>query len=243
MMTEGRRPPAAGGPSQERRSMGRISVGAVRDISSCPPAFGDGKRSFFIGLKTSSMMNKPLIINEGGLMKKKQIVEVPGKGKNKIMKGILENSGETIKNQFEKEAGNITIPVIKSMASVVMKESESIMISNNFQKNSNALKEIIDIAEEGISKDNKTPSTEREKVRSCSSGELGKCEEMFEVMPQRSSSANNQNAWNRNKNIKVVDLDYGDCYSEDGSTVKLHKEKVCVLGEVCITSFEIEAEE
>ncbi|PKU61404.1 hypothetical protein MA16_Dca023669 [Dendrobium catenatum] len=130
MTTEGRRSPAAGDPSEQRRSMGRISVGTVRDISSSPPAFGDGKRSFFTGLKTSSMMNKPLIINEGGLMKKKQIVEVPGKGKNKIMEGILENSEETIKNQFEKEAGYITVPVIASIASVGMKESETKKPSN-----------------------------------------------------------------------------------------------------------------
>ncbi|PKU62130.1 hypothetical protein MA16_Dca026826 [Dendrobium catenatum] len=47
MSTEGRWPPAAGGPSEERRTTRRNSVGSVRDVSSSPLAFGDGKIKLF----------------------------------------------------------------------------------------------------------------------------------------------------------------------------------------------------
>ncbi|PKU69750.1 hypothetical protein MA16_Dca017967 [Dendrobium catenatum] len=227
MTMDGRRPSAAGGQSEDRSSTGRSNVGSVRDISSSPPAFGDGKISFFTGLKSTSMMNMPLIINEGGLMMKKQILEVPGKEKCKISEGFLENSGKPLKKQIEKVNEMLHVSAVESNTSVVMKEVESNVISNNCLDNTNAVNEINDIILEKRFNEDKNTNSEKEKIRSCTTGELGKCEEMLEVMSQRINSANNQNAWNRNKNTKVADLDYGDCIAEDGCTVKLHKEKVC----------------
>ncbi|PKU79419.1 hypothetical protein MA16_Dca000764 [Dendrobium catenatum] len=122
MSTEGRRPPAADGPSEDRRTTGRNSVGSVRDVSSFPPAFGDGKIKLFTGLKSSTIMNKPLIINEGGLMMKKQILEIPGKGKSIISEGNLKNSGRLPKKHIEKVTDKLPIPSFETNASEVMKE-------------------------------------------------------------------------------------------------------------------------
>ncbi|XP_020680610.1 uncharacterized protein LOC110098209 [Dendrobium catenatum] len=81
MTTNGHRPPAAGGPIEDQRSLGRPIIEGARDVSSSPPTFGDDRSIIFPGLKTSAMVNKLLIINEGGQVKKKQLLEVPGKGK------------------------------------------------------------------------------------------------------------------------------------------------------------------
>ncbi|KAI0513486.1 hypothetical protein KFK09_009510 [Dendrobium nobile] len=190
MSTEGRRSPAAGGPSEDRRSTGRNSVGSVRVVSSSPLAFGDGKISLFA-------------------------------------EGILDNSGRLPKKLIEKETEKLPVTSFESNASEVMKKADSIVISNNGVKKSIAINELNDTVLEGRINEVNNTNSEREKVRSYSSGELGNCDEMLEVMPQRINPANNLNAWNRNKNIKVADLDYGDCIAEDGRTVKLHKEKVC----------------
>ncbi|PKU85024.1 hypothetical protein MA16_Dca017193 [Dendrobium catenatum] len=176
MTTEGRRPSAAGGQSEDRRSSGRSNVGSIRDISSSPPAFGDGKISFFTGLKYTSMMNMPLIINEGGLMMKKQILEVPGKGKSKISEGFLENSRKPLKKLIEKVNETLPVSAVESNTSVVMKEVESNVISNNCLDNTNVVNEINDIVLEKRFNEDKNTNSEKEKVRSCTTGELGKCE-------------------------------------------------------------------
>ncbi|PKU77547.1 hypothetical protein MA16_Dca013668 [Dendrobium catenatum] len=91
MTTNGRRPPAAGGPMEDRRSSGRAIIGGARNVSSSPPAFGDDRSMDFPGL--FAMSNKPLIINEGGQMIKKQLLEVPGKGKGKLIEDSMEKTG------------------------------------------------------------------------------------------------------------------------------------------------------
>ncbi|PKU74886.1 hypothetical protein MA16_Dca005077 [Dendrobium catenatum] len=92
MTTNGRRPSSAIADIEDRRSTGRASYGGSRDVSSSPLAFGDERSLVFTGLKTASMVNKPLIINEGGQLMKKQVIEIPRKGKGKIMEETLEKT-------------------------------------------------------------------------------------------------------------------------------------------------------
>lgn len=60
-----------------------------------------------------------------------------------------------------------------------------------------------------------------EQVRKCNSGDLGRCDEVTDEMPIRSSQGIIQNVWLKNKNIRVADLDFGKCLAEDGRSIKL----------------------
>ncbi|PKU85318.1 hypothetical protein MA16_Dca003057 [Dendrobium catenatum] len=97
MTTNDRRPPAAVGGIEDRRSTGYAIFGGARDVSSSPPTFGDDRSLVFSGLKTASLGNKHLIINEGGKMMKKQLLEVPDKGKGKIIEETMEKTEWPVK--------------------------------------------------------------------------------------------------------------------------------------------------
>ncbi|KAI0503906.1 hypothetical protein KFK09_014852 [Dendrobium nobile] len=84
MATNGRQPPMAGVPPEDCRSSGRSMFGVVIGASSSPPAFGDGRMSFN---RANVRMNKPLIINEGGLLVNKKEADVIGKGKGFLQEG------------------------------------------------------------------------------------------------------------------------------------------------------------
>ncbi|PKU85659.1 hypothetical protein MA16_Dca003400 [Dendrobium catenatum] len=102
MTTNCHRPPAVDGVMEDRRTTGCAIFGGPRDVLSSPPTFGDDRSMVFSGLKISAMGNKPLIINEGGQMMKKQLLEVPGKGKGIIIEEIMEKTGWPIKILNEK---------------------------------------------------------------------------------------------------------------------------------------------
>lgn len=58
----------------------------------------------------------------------------------------------------------------------------------------------------------------------CELGEQNTCHLNDEstVKPKESSGNCINNAWKKKDNIRVTDLDYGQCLSKDGSTVRLH---------------------
>ncbi|KAI0499519.1 hypothetical protein KFK09_017723 [Dendrobium nobile] len=85
MVLNGCRPSSTDVPVDVKRLDGHQSGGAWF-ASSSPPVFGDIKE--FTGLKVNA--NKPLIINEGGLLMKKQTVAIAGKGKGIMVEKILD---------------------------------------------------------------------------------------------------------------------------------------------------------
>ncbi|KAI0493816.1 hypothetical protein KFK09_023941 [Dendrobium nobile] len=156
-------------------------------------------------------------------------MEVPGKGKIKSSDKFLKISGRQFQKQIEKEIDMFPIPANVAETSELRKEVGNNENSKICLENYTTVNDMNGTRlEDRIAEDRNTNSN-MENVRTCTTGELGKCEELLEVMPQRINSANIKNAWSKNKNIKVANLDFGDCIAEDGCTIKLHKEKVSIL--------------
>ncbi|PKU83196.1 hypothetical protein MA16_Dca006596 [Dendrobium catenatum] len=223
LTTESRRPSEAIGLSDDRRSSGRLIVGGARDVSLSPPAFGDGKSSYYPGIKTATLMNKPLIINEGGQRVKKQSMEVPGKGKKKLLEDNLEKSGWLFKKQKEKEIVMIPSSTFETFSIEVGKEEENKVNSDTLLRKTIAVNEPECSVVKKKYVEESNSRSDLEEVRACSTGELGRFVEVLEEMPKRPNPGSLQNAWSRNKIIRFTDLDLSNCIAEDG--VKLHMEK------------------
>ncbi|PKU72926.1 hypothetical protein MA16_Dca007489 [Dendrobium catenatum] len=58
-----------------------------------------------------------------------------------------------------------------------------------------------------------------EEVCTYESGDLGRCIDVNVEMQQRINQDNQQNVWSKNKNIRVADLDFGNCKSVDGEII------------------------
>ncbi|PKU73758.1 hypothetical protein MA16_Dca025563 [Dendrobium catenatum] len=204
MAMEGCRPPIPNGSVEARCSTIGNSHGPVRSFSLSPRTFGDIQPSFIQGSKAKLHMVMSLVINEGGsIMPSKKAPEVEGK-----IKGVIADNESIV--HLRKSGFPGILQIERDLGHAVV-ETKKVSLENV---------ETVDITIQELNK------FDMEKVRECNNGDFGLCKESMNEVTERPKQNNQQNSWSKKEHIKVVHLELGDFLSEDGTTVKLHEDKV-----------------
>ncbi|PKU75810.1 hypothetical protein MA16_Dca018311 [Dendrobium catenatum] len=170
-------------------------IGGARGVSSSPLEFGDDRTNFNPGVKVNAKMNKPLVINEGGLLLKKQNTEVASKGKGILLDDNLEAFGSTEMVMLAKGemasssssnsktgANKDSIAVGRFSVSCVKKGSQSKGANGPNESDVNGMNKVL-AAEGSIHSD-------LEEVRKCITGDLARCDEVNVDLPNRPNLGN-----------------------------------------------------
>ncbi|KAI0493881.1 hypothetical protein KFK09_024007 [Dendrobium nobile] len=203
MMMNGRRPPLADGPFEERRSCGCPVVGGARGVTSPPPAFIVDRLNFIPGVKRKGILLEDNLESFG----------LSGKvllAKEEMAYSLASNSNVETNKEFNVVGivyGSCEKGGSQPKDAIGMNEFDGSRMKNG-------------LAVEGNTK------FDLEEVQECLTGDLGRCDEVIVDLPKRPNLGNHQNVWLKNNNITVAELEFSNCVSEDGKSVKLHVEKV-----------------